>query len=66
MKQLIVLRTNMLRPIFNRTYATLGRQPSHVRIVEVGPRDGLQNEKKLLPADYTIGAWRVEVKQHSD
>ncbi len=23
--------------------------PSHVRIVEVGPRDGLQNEKKIVP-----------------
>jgi hydroxymethylglutaryl-CoA lyase len=23
--------------------------PKHVRIVEVGPRDGLQNEKKLIP-----------------
>lgn len=24
-------------------------QPSHVRIVEVGPRDGLQNEKTIVP-----------------
>ncbi|ANB17937.1 hydroxymethylglutaryl-CoA lyase [Dokdonella koreensis] len=24
--------------------------PSHVRIVEVGPRDGLQNEKTIIPA----------------
>ena len=23
--------------------------PSHVRIVEVGPRDGLQNEKAIVP-----------------
>ena len=23
--------------------------PSHVRIVEVGPRDGLQNEKAIIP-----------------
>uniref|UniRef100_A0A1A9URL7 hydroxymethylglutaryl-CoA lyase n=1 Tax=Glossina austeni TaxID=7395 RepID=A0A1A9URL7_GLOAU len=48
----------MLRPIFNHTlnraYATAQRLPSHVRIVEVGPRDGLQNEKKLLPADVKI------------
>lgn len=28
--------------------------PSHVRIVEVGPRDGLQNEKALLPAAVKI------------
>src|SRR5512139_3845835 len=27
---------------------------SHVRIVEVGARDGLQNEKTLLPADVKI------------
>jgi hydroxymethylglutaryl-CoA lyase len=27
---------------------------NHVRIVEVGPRDGLQNEKTLLPADVKI------------
>ena len=27
---------------------------THVRIVEVGPRDGLQNEKTLLPADVKI------------
>uniref|UniRef100_A0A1B0A919 hydroxymethylglutaryl-CoA lyase n=1 Tax=Glossina pallidipes TaxID=7398 RepID=A0A1B0A919_GLOPL len=48
----------MLRPIFyhtlNRTYATAQRLPSHVRTVKVGPRDGLQNEKKLLPADVKI------------
>ena len=25
--------------------------PQHVRIVEVGPRDGLQNEKQVVPAD---------------
>lgn len=28
--------------------------PAQVRIVEVGPRDGLQNEPKLLPADVKI------------
>ena len=28
--------------------------PSHVRIVEVGPRDGLQNEKTLLPTALKI------------
>jgi hydroxymethylglutaryl-CoA lyase len=28
--------------------------PNHVRIVEVGARDGLQNEKTLLPADVKI------------
>ena len=28
--------------------------PHHVRIVEVGPRDGLQNEKTLLPTPFKI------------
>ncbi len=28
--------------------------PSSVRIVEVGPRDGLQNEKRLVPAEVKI------------
>src|SRR5438477_13094196 len=28
---------------------TLAALPSSVRIVEVGPRDGLQNEKALIP-----------------
>jgi len=28
--------------------------PAHVKIVEVGPRDGLQNEKSVVPADIKI------------
>ncbi|XP_041069188.1 hydroxymethylglutaryl-CoA lyase, mitochondrial-like isoform X1 [Carcharodon carcharias] len=28
--------------------------PEHVKIVEVGPRDGLQNEKVIVPADVKI------------
>ncbi len=28
--------------------------PARVRIVEVGPRDGLQNEKQLIPADTKV------------
>lgn len=33
-----------------RRFATDARlTPDHVRIVEVGPRDGLQNEKKTIP-----------------
>jgi hydroxymethylglutaryl-CoA lyase len=31
-----------------------GARPNHVQIVEVGPRDGLQNEKALLPAAVKI------------
>ena len=29
--------------------------PSRVRIIDVGPRDGLQNEKTPVPADIKIG-----------
>ena len=28
-----------------------GQQQSHVRLVEVGPRDGLQNEKQSVPLE---------------
>ncbi|MBV8070402.1 MAG: hypothetical protein JO270_10890, partial [Acidobacteriaceae bacterium] len=28
--------------------------PSRVRIVEVGPRDGLQNEKKTVPVEIRV------------
>lgn len=36
----------------SRRYATEPRLTSdHVRIVEVGPRDGLQNEKKTIPME---------------
>src|SRR5207248_1102033 len=33
---------------------TLAALPSSVRIVEVGPRDGLQNEKALIPTEQKI------------
>jgi len=29
--------------------ALISDLPSHVKIVEVGPRDGLQNEKAMVP-----------------
>ncbi|KAJ1810630.1 3-hydroxymethyl-3-methylglutaryl-CoA lyase, partial [Coemansia sp. RSA 2523] len=28
--------------------------PSFVKIVEVGPRDGLQNEKQIIPTDVKV------------
>ncbi|HEV8390508.1 MAG TPA: hydroxymethylglutaryl-CoA lyase, partial [Dongiaceae bacterium] len=28
--------------------------PTHVRVVEVGPRDGLQNEAKPVPLDIKV------------
>ena len=33
--------------------------PTSVRIMEVGPRDGLQNEKKALDADQRVGLIRA-------
>lgn len=39
-----------LSTVAKRSYS----QPGFVKIVEVGPRDGLQNEKKLVPASVKI------------
>ncbi|XP_062551977.1 hydroxymethylglutaryl-CoA lyase, mitochondrial [Armigeres subalbatus] len=39
-----------ISPLFARSYTTNFAQPTGVRIVEVGPRDGLQNELTILPA----------------
>ena len=36
-------------------YATAASERSPVKIVEVGPRDGLQNEKTIIPPDVKIG-----------
>ncbi|XP_036321059.1 hydroxymethylglutaryl-CoA lyase, mitochondrial [Rhagoletis pomonella] len=41
--------------IVNRLFAThISTPPTAVRVVEVGPRDGLQNEPKILPAAVKI------------
>lgn len=37
-----------------RTLATAARSAEQVRIVEVGPRDGLQNEKKAIELETKI------------
>ena len=29
--------------------------PTRVRIIDVGPRDGLQNEKQAVPSEVKIG-----------
>ncbi|XP_014090126.2 hydroxymethylglutaryl-CoA lyase, mitochondrial [Bactrocera oleae] len=53
---MFALRT-LLKPNINitlRTIATSRGTPTAVRIVEVGPRDGLQNEPKLLPTSVKI------------
>ncbi|XP_060113608.1 hydroxymethylglutaryl-CoA lyase, mitochondrial isoform X2 [Heteronotia binoei] len=39
-----------LRPLSS----TAGTLPKHVKIVEVGPRDGLQNEKNIVPTQVKI------------
>ncbi|KAI0088325.1 aldolase [Irpex rosettiformis] len=37
-----------------RAYATVKKDPNYVKIVEVGPRDGLQNEKSVIPPEVKI------------
>lgn len=47
----------LLKPSVNTTFRTVAASigtPPAVRIVEVGPRDGLQNEPKILPASVKI------------
>lgn len=38
----------------NHSYAVAAADPNHVNIVEVGPRDGLQNEKVVIPPTVKI------------
>lgn len=46
------LPTALRAPLSARRFATDSRLTSdHVRIVEVGARDGLQNEKKSIPLE---------------
>lgn len=43
------------RQLSRRTFSTTSRVAAdHVRIIEVGPRDGLQNEKTSIPAETKI------------
>lgn len=37
-----------------RTFATVAPSKNRVKIVEVGPRDGLQNEKDVVPSDVKV------------
>jgi hypothetical protein len=47
--------TALRSPIYTRRLATESRLASdHVRIVEVGPRDGLQNEKQSISKETKI------------
>lgn len=48
---------HLLRPVGRRAFSASSRASvanDHVRIVEVGPRDGLQNETTSIPADTKI------------
>lgn len=44
----LTVAANAARALRRRTYATT-TDPNFVNIVEVGPRDGLQNEKGVIP-----------------
>ncbi|KAG2373681.1 hypothetical protein C9374_011970 [Naegleria lovaniensis] len=52
------VKKNQIRSFaaFNASGASsnISNLPSYVKIVEVGPRDGLQNEKKLVPTNVKI------------
>jgi hypothetical protein len=41
-------------PVQSNGYATMAGKRIPVRIVEVGPRDGLQNEKKIIPPEIKV------------
>lgn len=45
--------TAAVRASHARTYAT-AIDANHVNIVEVGPRDGLQNEKSVIPPEVKV------------
>jgi hydroxymethylglutaryl-CoA lyase len=42
------------KPQSRRTFATESALNNVVNIVEVGPRDGLQNEKGVIPVDVKV------------
>ncbi|KAI0252839.1 hypothetical protein BJV78DRAFT_1199337 [Lactifluus subvellereus] len=44
-----------LSPARSSAYATVAGKRIPVRIVEVGPRDGLQNEKTIIPLEVKVG-----------
>jgi hypothetical protein len=50
-RHFIVTGNLLIRPVFIRHFSSF---PSSVRIVEVGPRDGLQNEPQLVPTEVKV------------
>ena len=47
-------RTRVQKAAAWRSYATVTSGPNYVNIVEVGPRDGLQNEKSIIPPEVKV------------
>lgn len=43
-----------LRSFGRRSLSSKTAVPNHVNIVEVGPRDGLQNEKGVIPPEVKV------------
>ncbi|XP_061397196.1 hydroxymethylglutaryl-CoA lyase, mitochondrial [Musca vetustissima] len=50
----VCMNSQIARKALLRSFATKSSVANKVRIVEVGPRDGLQNEPKILPTDVKI------------
>jgi hydroxymethylglutaryl-CoA lyase len=49
------LSRHSLPVMWKDAYATAAGKTIPVKIVEVGPRDGLQNEKTIIPPDVKVG-----------
>lgn len=47
-------RTQLQKVAAWRSFATATSDPNYVNIVEVGPRDGLQNEKSVIPPEVKV------------
>lgn len=51
----MLLKRSLTRQTSSRPFSSSSKVlADHVRIVEVGPRDGLQNEKQSIPAETKI------------
>ncbi|KAJ2964034.1 hypothetical protein NQZ79_g900 [Umbelopsis isabellina] len=48
-----IARSNLLRQMPQRSFASVATS-SKIKLVEVGPRDGLQNEKQVIPSEVKI------------
>ncbi len=48
------MNPNLETPLAQLTPALMKRLPTSVQIIEVGPRDGLQNERQSIPTDVKV------------